>query len=132
MGNRLMVTAYKRSEPWFSLYFHWGAEDEWIDKASKAVKTLCKADMSLADNIRAVMKELDMSGLATDPSWFRSNFWGQKLTEDWFEEEFPAVKALLDEGIPKGTDRSAGLVMVTPKTIREAEPWCEWVEDVDL
>lgn len=127
MGERLVVTVRKNNEPWFALYFHWGAEgDTWARECVKTCEDYLHVDASLYENLCMMMNHLDMSGLATHPSWFEWN------GTSWYTEEFPAVRDMLAQGIPEGKDRSQGLILLGPKTITEAESWAEWVEYVDL
>lgn len=127
MGERLVVTVRKNNEPFFALYFHWGAEGKtWARECGRTCKDYLKADESLYTNLCFVMNHLDMSGLATHPSWFEWN------GTSWYSEEFPAVRDMLAQGIPEGKDRNQGLILLGPKTIAEAESWAEWVEYVDL
>lgn len=127
MGERLVVTVRKNNEPWFALYFHWGAEGKtWARECVRTCRDYLKADESLYTNLCFMMNHLDMSGLATHESWYEWN------GENWYAEEFPAVRDMLAQGIPAGTNRSEGLIMLGPKTIAEAESWAELVEYVDL
>ena len=133
MGERLVVTVRKNNEPWFALYFHWGAEGKtWARECVRTCRDYLKADESLYTNLCFMMNHLDMSGLATHESWFQSGYWQKENRENWYAEEFPAVRDMLAQGIPAGTNRSEGLIMLGPKTIAEAESWAEWVEYVDL
>ena len=127
MGERLVVTVRKNNEPWFALYFHWGAEgDTWARECVETCEDYLHADANLYENLCLVMNHLDMSGLATHQSWFEWN------GTSWYSEEFPAVRDMLAQGIPEGKDRNQGLIILGQKTITEAESWAEWVEYVDL
>lgn len=133
MGERLVVTVRKNNEPWFALYFHWGAEgDTWARECVETCEDYLHADASLYENLCLMMNHLDMSGLATHDSWFESGYWQKENRKNWYAEEFPAVRDMLAQGIPAGTDRNEGLILLGKKTIAEAESWAEWVEYVDL
>jgi len=133
MAERLIVTVNKNNKPWFALYFHWGAENnDFIKSCVDTCNNYLKGDEDLYTNLCLAMNHLEMSGLATHKSWFCPGYWEKDEGKSWYEEEFPLVREMLEKGIPAGTNRNEGLILLGEKTIDEAQSWAEWIEYIDL
>lgn len=116
MGQRLALNVKRNNKVLFVIYQHWGGyTDNEVAVVCKLLSVYNKND-SLATLLRKTTEVLPQSGLIipTDPL------------------ELETVKTYLEEGIPFGTNRSAGLIAITPKEMEDAWRWQDDEADLNL